>query len=44
MTIVVEGDYGTVCSSLVALPQEGAPRMLFAAGRPDEAPFTAIET
>jgi uncharacterized protein with NRDE domain len=42
MTIVVEGDYGTVCSSLVALPQEGAPRVLFAAGRPDEAPFTAV--
>lgn len=42
MTIVTEGDYGTVCSSLVALSDEGAPRLLFAAGRPDEAPFEPV--
>jgi hypothetical protein len=43
MTIVTETDYGTICSSLVALPQEGPPRMLFAPGTPDEASFAAIE-
>jgi hypothetical protein len=42
MAIVTEGDYGTVCSSLVALPASGQPRMLFAGGVPGEAPFEAI--
>ena len=42
MAIVTEGDYGTVCSSLVALPAAGPPRMWFARGLPGEAPFEAI--
>jgi hypothetical protein len=42
MTIVTEGDYGTVCSSLVALPAAGLPRMWFAAGLPGEARFEAV--
>jgi len=42
MTIVTDGDYGTVCSSLIALDAEGTARMLFAAGRPDEAPFEPV--
>jgi hypothetical protein len=42
MAIVTEGDYGTVCSSLVALPAAGPPRMWFASGLPGEAPFEAI--
>lgn len=43
MNIVTGGDYGTVCASLIALPIEGPPRMWFAAGRPDEASFEAID-
>jgi uncharacterized protein with NRDE domain len=43
MNIVTDGDYGTVCTSLVALPGEGSPRLWFAAGRPDEAPFEVVE-
>jgi uncharacterized protein with NRDE domain len=42
MNIVTDGDFATVCSSLVALPAYGAPIMKFAAGRPDEAPFETI--
>lgn len=42
MTIVTEGDYGTVCSSLVALPEAGPPALWFAAGRPDQAPFERV--
>jgi Transport and Golgi organisation 2 len=42
MAIVTESDYGTVCSSLVALPAAGPPRMWFAPGLPGEAPFEAI--
>ena len=42
MAIVTGGDYGTVCSSLVALPAAGPPRMWFASGLPGEAPFEAI--
>jgi Transport and Golgi organisation 2 len=43
MTIVTETDYGTVCSSLVALPAEGGARMWFAAGRPGETRFEPVE-
>lgn len=43
MNIVSEGDYGTICTSLVALPPEGPPRMWFAAGRPDEADLGRID-
>jgi hypothetical protein len=42
MTIVTDADYGTVCSSLVGVPPEGAPRLWFAAGRPDMTPFTPV--
>lgn len=42
MNIVTDGEYGTVCSSLLALAAEGTPRMLFAPGRPDEAPFEPV--
>ena len=42
MAIVTGGDYGTVCSSLVALPATGRPRMWFASGLPGEAPFEAV--
>lgn len=42
MTIVTGGDYGTVCSSLVALPVEGGPKMWFAPGRPDATPFEPV--
>jgi hypothetical protein len=42
MSIVAEGDYGTVCSSLLALPAEGPPRMLFAPGPPDGAGFEPV--
>ena len=34
--------FGTVCSSLLALPAAGPPVWLFAAGPPDEAPFPAV--
>ncbi|HEX6144454.1 MAG TPA: NRDE family protein [Geminicoccaceae bacterium] len=42
MTIVTGRDYGTVCSSLVALPKEGPPKLWFAAGRPDQTPFEVV--
>ena len=42
MTIVTDGDFGTVCSTLIALPARGAPIMKFAAGTPDQAPFERV--
>jgi Transport and Golgi organisation 2 len=39
---IADGDFGTVCSTLVALPAFGAPIMKFAAGAPDEAPFETV--
>jgi uncharacterized protein with NRDE domain len=42
MTIVTEGDFGTVCSTLIALPAFGAPIMKFAAGTPDQTPFEKV--
>ena len=42
MAIVTAGDYGTVCSSLVALPASGQPIMKFAGGLPGTAPFEAV--
>jgi len=42
MAIVTGEDYGTVCSSLIALPAAGSPRMWFAAGVPGEAPFERV--
>ncbi|MFQ5766245.1 MAG: NRDE family protein [Rhodospirillales bacterium] len=48
MTIVTEEGFGTVSSSLIALPAPGRtdarPVWLFAPGRPDETPYSAIET
>jgi len=34
--------FGTVCSSLVGVPAQGAPVWLFAAGPPDQAPFRPV--
>ena len=42
MTIVTDGDYGTVCSSLVALPASGQPIMKFAGGPPGETSFAPV--
>jgi hypothetical protein len=42
MAIVTDGDYGTVCSTLVALPATGEPIMKFAAGSPDQTPFELV--
>ena len=42
MTIVTGRDYGTVCSSLVALPAAGPPKLWFAPGRPDRTPFEPV--
>jgi hypothetical protein len=42
MAIVAPGDYGTVCSSLVALSASRRPIMKFAAGVPGEAEFEPV--
>jgi hypothetical protein len=42
MTIVTDGDYGTVSSTLLALPATGRPIMRFAAGHPDQATFEPV--
>ncbi|MBI2586360.1 MAG: NRDE family protein [Rhodospirillales bacterium] len=46
MTIVTDTGFGTVSSSLLALPKRGRkgvkPRFLFAAGRPDQAPYGVV--
>lgn len=47
MNVVTESGFGTVCSSLLALPaphdaQRRRPRWLFANGRPDETPFYPV--
>jgi hypothetical protein len=42
MAIVTPGDYGTVCSSLVALSASGRPIMKFAPGLPGEAAFETV--
>ena len=46
MTVQMDNGFGTVCSSLVALPSvarpECRPVWLFAAGRPDEAPYQPL--
>jgi hypothetical protein len=42
MAIVTDGDYGTVCSSLVALPASGQPIMKFAGGLPAETSFAPV--
>jgi uncharacterized protein with NRDE domain len=42
INVLPRGGFGTVCSSLLALPQAGPPVWLFAAGPPHEAPFQAV--
>jgi uncharacterized protein with NRDE domain len=42
LNVVPRGGFGTVCSSLLALPQAGQPVWLFAAGPPHEAPFVPV--
>jgi hypothetical protein len=42
MTVVTDGDYGTVSSCLIGVPARGTPVMKFAAGRPDETPFERV--
>lgn len=44
MTVVADGGFATVSSSLIALPGGGdsAARWLFAPGRPDETPFAPV--
>jgi len=43
INVAPRGGFGTVCSSLVALPAQGPPIWMFAPGAPDEAPFTRVE-
>lgn len=42
INVPAQGGFGTVCSSLVALPRHGAPVWLFAAGAPDRAAFQPV--
>ncbi len=42
INVVPRGGFGTVCSSLLALPKQGPPEWLFAAGPPHEAPFLPV--
>jgi hypothetical protein len=42
INVPAQGGFGTVCSSLVALPRHGAPVWLFAAGAPDRAAFRPV--
>ncbi len=43
MNVVPRGGYGTVCSSLVALREDGGMSWLFAAGPPHEAAFQPVK-
>jgi uncharacterized protein with NRDE domain len=42
INVVPRGGFGTVCSSLLAIPAIGDPVWLFASGAPDEAPFERV--
>ena len=42
INVVPRGGFGTVCSSLLAVPQSGPVVWLFAAGPPDVAPFEPV--
>ena len=42
MNVVPRAGFGTVCSSLLAIPQAGSPVWRFAAGPPDVAPFEPV--
>lgn len=44
INVIPRGGFGTVCSSLLALPASGAAVWLFAAGPPDRADFRPIAT
>jgi hypothetical protein len=43
INVIPRAGFGTVCSSLVALPAEGPPIWLFAAGPPHEAAFAPMD-
>lgn len=43
LNVVPRGGFGTVCTSLVALPEEGVPRWFFAPGPPHEVGFGPVE-
>ncbi len=43
INVAPRGGFGTVCSSLVALPAQGPPVWLFAPGPPNEVPFTRVQ-
>jgi hypothetical protein len=43
INVVPRGGFGTVCSSLVALPREDRPIWLFSAGPPHATPFAPVE-
>jgi uncharacterized protein with NRDE domain len=43
INVTPRGGFGTVCSSLLALPASGRPIWLFAAGAPDRTPFLPVE-
>ena len=42
INVEARGGFGTVCSSLLAIPAAGDPVWLFAAGPPDQAPFLPV--
>jgi hypothetical protein len=42
MNVTPRGGFGTVSSSMLAIPAMGEPVWLFASGAPDEAPFMAV--
>ena len=42
MNVVPRAGFGTVCSSLLAIPAQGDPVWEFAAGAPDEVPFQRV--
>jgi uncharacterized protein with NRDE domain len=44
LNVVPRGGFGTVCSSLLALPAKAPPVWLFAAGPPHAAPFRPVPT
>ena len=43
INVMPRGGFGTVCSSVLALPREGPSVWLFAAGSPDHAPFQPVD-
>jgi hypothetical protein len=43
LNVVPRGGFGTVCTSVLALPELGPPVWLFAAGPPQAVPFVAVD-